>query len=63
MEAESLWRVTSFGKAAGPWRRTRALARRDAIDLGLGEFDEHGQFYLIVPGDIEVRRLGFRKRA
>ena len=50
----SLYRVTSFRKPRGPWRRTRDQAQRDAEREGLGSFDEWGQFYATVPGDIEV---------
>lgn len=46
------WRVTTR-KPRGPWRETIDEARQDAIALGLGCYDEGGQYYDIVPGGIE----------
>jgi hypothetical protein len=47
------YRVSAFGQPRGPWRSSRRRAQLDAVDLGLGEFDEWGRFYVAVPGDIE----------
>ncbi|TVV75573.1 hypothetical protein FOY91_06850 [Sphingomonas solaris] len=49
------YRVVVFGQPRGPWRPTRTQAHRDAIELDLGSYDEKGQFYVTVPGDIEHR--------
>ena len=48
------YRVVS-AKPRGPWRDDLNQARRDAIDLGLGCFDEQGQYFDIVPGRIEAQ--------
>ena len=48
------YRVCSFGKPRGPWRPTKRQAQQDAIELGLGEYDEWGKFFVSVPGDIEA---------
>jgi hypothetical protein len=55
-----LYRVVSFGQAKGPWRLERVQAQNDAVDEGLGSFDEYGQFWITVPGDIEVMVLPMR---
>ncbi|KKC24892.1 hypothetical protein [Sphingomonas sp. SRS2] len=47
------YRVTCFGKPSAPWRDDREHARRDAIELGLGAYDEWGQWFTIVPGGME----------
>ncbi len=47
------YRVMSFGRPRGPWRDTKEAARRDAINLGLGAYDEWGHWYDIVPGRIQ----------
>jgi len=58
------YRVRSFGKPVAPWRATKRQAQTDAAELGLGEFDEWGQFYVSVPGDIEeVHERFLRRRA
>lgn len=48
------YRVMSLGKPRGLWRDDRELARKDAIELGLGAYDEWGQWFDIVPGGIEA---------
>lgn len=51
------YRVVCFGRPRGPWRSDRRMAQRDAIALGLGCYDEHtGQYYHVVPGEIECER-------
>jgi len=52
MTAVRSYRVTCFGRPRGPWRETKEEARRDAIDLGLGSYDEYGQWFDTVPGRI-----------
>lgn len=47
------YRVTCFGRPAGLWRDSKELARKDAIALGLGAYDEWGQWFDIVPGGIQ----------
>jgi len=54
----SQYRVTCFGRPVGPWRYDKRKVYRDAIELELGSFDEHGQFYITVPGEIEARDEG-----
>ena len=49
------YRVVCFHKPRGPWRREKDQARRDAITLKLGTYDEWGRYYDIVPGAIEWR--------
>lgn len=49
------YRVTVFGRPRGPWRQQRKQAQRDAIELGMGEYDEWGRFFVTVPADIEFR--------
>jgi hypothetical protein len=36
------------------------MAQRDAVRLGLGEYDEKGQFYITVPAEIETERTPYR---
>lgn len=50
LTAVKWYRATCAGKPQGPWREDREEARRDAIGLGLGTYDEWGQWYDIVPG-------------
>jgi hypothetical protein len=45
--------VTCFGNPVGPWRLDRAQVQRDAIEQGLGSYDEWGRFFVTVPGDIQ----------
>ena len=45
-----------FDRPAGPWRPDLRQMRRDAIEAGLGCYDEWGKFFVIVPGDVETRR-------
>lgn len=47
------YRVTCFGKPCAPWRDDREAARQDAIEQGLGCYDDYGQWYLIVPGGMQ----------
>ena len=51
------YRVRCFRRAEGPWRADRDQARQDAIALNLGCFDDWGQYYDIMPGNIEVRSV------
>ncbi|PNU02617.1 hypothetical protein A8V01_08955 [Novosphingobium guangzhouense] len=48
-----LYRVRVFGKPRAPWRRVKKQAQQDALELGLGSFDEWGKFFVSVPGEIE----------
>ena len=47
------YRVTCFGKPRGPWRDDKKAARQDAVALGLGGYDEWGQYFDTVPGGIQ----------
>lgn len=47
------YRVTCFGKPRGLWRDNQEQVREDAVELGLGAYDEWGQWFDIVPGGIE----------
>lgn len=47
------YRVRLYGKPKGPWRPVKRQAERDALELGLGEYDEWGTFFVNVPGEIE----------
>lgn len=53
----AVYRISMFGRSMGPWRADIKQARRDAIEHGLGSYDEWGRFYLTVPGEIEVERV------
>lgn len=58
------YRVCSFGKPLAPWRPTQRLARLDAVELGVGEFDEWGKFYLSAGSELAwVHENEIRKRA
>ncbi|RSX45472.1 hypothetical protein DAH72_01140 [Sphingomonas koreensis] len=46
-------RALCFGRPVGPWRRCPRQARDDLVGLRLGEYDEYGRFFVIVPGDLE----------
>lgn len=48
------YRVTAFGSPRGPWRATVPAVRRDAIDAGLGAFDDEQRFFLDAVADIET---------
>ncbi len=48
------YRVISAERMAGPWRRTKEAARKDAVELGLGGYDEAGQWFDTVPGRIQT---------
>jgi hypothetical protein len=52
-----LYRVVCFGKPKGPWRLERFQAQQDAVEEKLGSFDEWGQFWTTVPGEIEVMTI------
>lgn len=47
------YRATCFGSPVGPWRDSMRDARRDLIQLRLGSYDEHGTFYITVPGGMQ----------
>ena len=51
------YRVVVLGRPMGPWRMEREQACRDAIELDLGEYNRAGQFWITVPGDIEIRMV------
>jgi hypothetical protein len=53
MYRETWFRALCFGKPIAPWRNTKAAARRDLIEQGLGSFDDHGTFYVTVPGEMQ----------
>ena len=48
-------RATVFGRPCGPWRFGLRDARRDLIAQGLGSYDDHGDFYVTVPGGLQMR--------
>lgn len=52
-----VYRVTVFGTPRGPWRFDKLQARRDAIALGLGNYDEYRRFFITVPADIEWQEV------
>lgn len=54
-----MYRVVVFGRARGPWRFDKVQANRDAMEIGLGSYDECGVFYVTVPADIEMRCFGW----
>ena len=54
------YRVVCFGKARGPWRSCRDQARRDAIEQGLGDYDDFGTYFSTVPGAIQRIELPLR---
>lgn len=51
----AVYRITMFGKGMAPWRSNIKQARRDAIEHGLGSYDDWGKFYVTVPGEIEMQ--------
>lgn len=52
---EKAYRFIVFGDPRGPWRATRQQAWADAIDEGLGEFDDYtDRVWITVPGEIWV---------
>lgn len=53
LTAVEWYRVTCFGRPVGLWRDDREAARKDAVELGLGAYDEWGEWFDIVPGAIE----------
>lgn len=54
------YRVVSFNQPRGPWRAEREQARRDAIEQGLGEYDDFGRYFSTVPGAIQRLELPMR---
>ena len=58
-----VYRVKVFGKPKGPWRRVKRQAERDAFELGLGDYDEWGKFFISVPGEIEEVHERFATQA
>lgn len=58
------FRVSAFGKPKGPWRSTEKRAQADAIEHGLGGYDEWGVFFLSAEANMdwihenEIRRTG-----
>lgn len=56
MELTEYWyRAMCFGRAIGPWRKDKAKARADLLNAKLGSFDELGDFYCTVPGNLQIR--------
>lgn len=47
------YRATCFGDPCGPWRTSTRDVRNDLEHQGLGSRDEHGTFYVTVPGGIQ----------
>lgn len=62
-ELSLFYRVRMFGKAKGPWRADKRQAHRDAIELGLGEYDEWGVFFASFPGEIEEMHERFVRQS
>jgi hypothetical protein len=54
------YRVVCFAEARGPWRAEREQARRDAIEQGLGSYDDLGRYWSTVPGAIQRLDLPLR---
>lgn len=46
------YQAMCFEKPVGPWRSEMKKARNDLIAHDLGTRDEHGRFFIIVPGSI-----------
>lgn len=57
------YRVRMFGKPQGPWRAHKRQAERDALELGLGDYDEWGKFFVSVPGEIEELHERFVRKS
>lgn len=48
-------RLPAIFRPRGPWRRSRADAERDAVDVGLGHFDRFEQKVILpVPAEIQT---------
>lgn len=47
------YRVRVFGVVRGPWRATLVRARRDALEAGVGSYDEDQRFFLDAAANIE----------
>lgn len=47
------YRIASFGNPRGPWRPTQRRAEADAAELGLGDYDEWGKFFVDAGSEIE----------
>lgn len=56
------YRVREFGRPKGPWRAVKRQAEQDALELGLGDYDEWGKFFVSVPGEIEELHERFVKQ-
>lgn len=52
--AQFIYRSMCFESPRGPWRESKEQARRDAIAIGLGSYDDWGQWFDTVPGRIQV---------
>lgn len=59
----TLYRAASFGRPVGPWRTDKENARRDLIEHDLGSYDEWGNFWVTVPGDMQVKSRASQSRA
>lgn len=55
MMMQRWYRATSFGEPIGPWRERLREVYEDLEADGLGDRDEGGQFYVMVPGGVERR--------
>jgi hypothetical protein len=49
------YRALCFGEPCGPWRDSLTHTFADLEAQGLGSRDDHGTFFVTVPGDYEVR--------
>lgn len=47
------YRLTCFHRPRGPWRDRLELVHKDALALGLGSYDEWGQWFWDVAGGVE----------
>lgn len=48
------YRVSVFGVPKGPWRATIPAVRRDAIEAGVGNYDEDHRFFLDAVASIDA---------
>lgn len=48
------YRITAFGQPRGPWRTSKQSVRRDAIEAGLGAYDEDRRFFLDAIANIQT---------
>lgn len=58
MQQVMWYRALCFGKPIAPWRDNKEQVRRDLEARQLGSFDEWGHFWITVPGDVEMARMG-----